>query len=159
MQNLPQTLRNPAAVRSAHRDVPPTERFTETAFIAGEATLDQPRGVFHELRGLSLAAVTAITFFGVMSFWPKSVSEPPAPSKIESAPPALVLKPFDSPRPCIIQEPTQSRRWPPSDGSFGPHFSPGEFTSLIGRVEGTDWVAGKEHDEQLYYFQETACAP
>jgi hypothetical protein len=98
---------------------------------------------------------------------PSAVTKPEAPPIQEQVPPIIapaepparepVLKPVHTA--CLVQRATQTYRQPKTGAAFGPYFSPGEEIQLAGKVDGSDWLAARESEGQVFYFEASACQP
>jgi hypothetical protein len=60
---------------------------------------------------------------------------------------------------CLIQRETQTFRQPETGTGFGPFLGRGQQIEVAGQVAGSDWLAARESDGAVYYFDAGICEP
>ncbi len=60
---------------------------------------------------------------------------------------------------CLIQRDTQAFRQPETGTGFGPFLGRGQQIEVVGQVAGSDWLAARESDGGVFYFDASVCKP
>jgi len=114
-----------------------------------------------------LGAVTSVTGIAALILSVAVISPPgrhPAPPDPPVPPPdphpktvPTIVPPLQPA--CLIQRETQTFRQPETGTGFGPFLGRGQQIEVAGQVAGSDWLAARESDGAVYYFDAGVCKP